>query len=242
MVRVVLTAINRTPKLLNCTQESLWQSVLDCAALGLFPDPLGRAYLVPYKDRCQLIVEDIVAWIDLAYRSGMVESIQARCVYAGDTWSYEYGLKPSLVHKPSGKSGDLIAVYSVIHLKGSERATFDVMSLDDVNRIRSRSRASDNGPWQNRLRRDGQKDGPASPYEDAAHGHRGTLQGPRDARRRDRRPGCDRRCRCGCSHSPAPERRVRLRRSRRKAELLQVLTRSSRPHSPRPPPTALRGK
>ena len=35
MTRVVLTAINKTPKLLECTKESLWMSVLNCASLGL---------------------------------------------------------------------------------------------------------------------------------------------------------------------------------------------------------------
>src|ERR1700741_2356525 len=54
MVRCVLTAINRTPKLLQCSKESLWLAVLNCAALGIVPDPLGRAYMVPFGTDCTL--------------------------------------------------------------------------------------------------------------------------------------------------------------------------------------------
>ncbi len=146
LVRTVLTAINRTPKLLDCTKESLWQAVLDCSALGLFPDPLGRAYLVPYGTKCQLIV-GYRGLIDLCYRSGMADSVQARCVYQGDKFVYRYGLNPTIEHEPCVKPGDLLYAYSIVHLKGAAMASFDVMSMDDVERIKRRSRASNDGPW-----------------------------------------------------------------------------------------------
>jgi recombinational DNA repair protein RecT len=48
---------------------------------------------------------------------------------------------------PCAKPGALRYVYSVLHIKGASMATFDVMSVDDVNRIRRRSKAAENGPW-----------------------------------------------------------------------------------------------
>jgi recombination protein RecT len=147
MCRVVLTAINKTPKLLDCTKESLWAAVLNCASLGLFPDSLGRAYLVPYGDQCTLII-GYKGLIDLAYRSDQIGMIQLKAVYKGDQFEYEFGLKPCLKHVPSQQPGELTHVYSIVHIKGADMASFDVMRKDEVERVKKRSRAKDNGPWQ----------------------------------------------------------------------------------------------
>ena len=47
--RVVFGAILRNPKLVECTRESILQSVMFCAQLGVEPI-LGRAYLIPYEN------------------------------------------------------------------------------------------------------------------------------------------------------------------------------------------------
>ncbi len=146
MIRVVLTAMNRTPKLLNCTKESLWLSVLNCAALGLLPDPLGRAYLVPYGTKCELII-GYKGLIDLAYRSDRIGMIQLKAVYAGDDFIYEFGLEPMLDHKPCDRPGPLTHVYSIVHIKGCDSPSFDVMRKDEVDAIRKRSKAANDGPW-----------------------------------------------------------------------------------------------
>lgn len=146
MIRCVLTAINRTPKLLQCTKESLWLAVLNCSALGLVPDPLGRAYMVPFGTECTLIV-GYRGLIDLAYRSGQIDSIQVHSVHEGDTFAYSYGTKPSIEHTPGKKRGPLTYVYSIVHLKGAAMPSFDVMDRSDVDAIRARSRASGSGPW-----------------------------------------------------------------------------------------------
>ena len=55
-VRVALTALNKTPKLAQCTQGSFVEALMTCSELGL--EPNGRhAHLVPYGDRCTLIVD-----------------------------------------------------------------------------------------------------------------------------------------------------------------------------------------
>ncbi len=153
MVRVVLTAMNRTPKLLACTKESLWQSVMDCASLGLEPDALGRAYLIPYEDKknnrtiCQLQI-GYKGLADLAYRSGMVESIQAQAVHEKDHFELAFGSNEKLDHKPymDGDRGKVVAVYAYCKLKGGA-FKFDVMSVRDVEVIRARSKSGNNGPW-----------------------------------------------------------------------------------------------
>jgi recombination protein RecT len=152
MVRVVLTAMNRQPKLLQCTKESLWQSVMDCASLGLEPDALGRAYLVPYEDRknnrllCQLQI-GYKGLADLAYRSGLVESLQAQVVYDKDVFEFQFGITEKLHHIPASgeKRGIQTHAYAYCRLKGGA-FKFDVMTAHDVERIRQKSKAT-SGPW-----------------------------------------------------------------------------------------------
>jgi recombination protein RecT len=50
LLRIVFSSTMKNPKLLDCTRESILQSVMQCAQLGLEPI-LGRAYLIPYENR-----------------------------------------------------------------------------------------------------------------------------------------------------------------------------------------------
>jgi recombination protein RecT len=150
MTRVVLTAINKTPKLMDCSKESIWESVLNCAALGLFPDALGRAYLVPYKGKCQLIV-GYKGLIDLAYRSERIASINLVVVRDGDEFSREPMSMPPIKHKVNeaadGSFRKATHFYSVVYLKGCDHPSIEVMSLREINEIRARSMSANAGPW-----------------------------------------------------------------------------------------------
>lgn len=150
MVRVVLTAFNKTPKLLECSKETVWESVLNCAALGLFPDALGRAYLVPYKGKCQLII-GYKGLIDLAYRSDRIASINLVIVRDGDEFERVPMESPPIRHRviedADGVFRKMTHVYSVVYLKGCEQPSIDVMSLREVQEIRERSMSKDAGPW-----------------------------------------------------------------------------------------------
>jgi len=151
MVRGVLTAINKTPKLLECSKETIWESVLNCAALGLFPDALGRAYLIPFKGKCQLII-GYRGLIDLAYRSERIASIQLVVVRQGDEFERRPMSMPPITHRiiddPQGKFRPMTHVYSVVYLKGCDNPSVDVMSIGEVNDIRARSLSGDSGPWK----------------------------------------------------------------------------------------------
>jgi recombination protein RecT len=113
--------------------------------------PLGQAYLIPFKDkRGQLHAQLIVGYqgmMDLARRSGDVGSIQARCVYEGDEFEYEFGLEPMLKHRPCPSPGKLQYVYAVARMKAGGEPVFTVLSADKVEGFRKRSRARNEGPW-----------------------------------------------------------------------------------------------
>ena len=154
MLKVVLSATLRTPKLLECSQVSILQSVMHAAQLGLEAgSPLGHAYLVPFCNKdanrtdCPLIV-GYRGLIDLARRGGEIESIEARCVHKNDEFTLRYGLNPQLDHVPclDDDPGELRLVYAIAHIRGS-KPQVEVMTLPQVERIRKASKSGKFGPW-----------------------------------------------------------------------------------------------
>ena len=156
LIRVALTAISKNPRLLECTHESLALALLESGQLGLEPNGvMGQAYLVPYKNGKTGQYEaqfqpGYRGLVELVLRTGDVSSVDARAVWEndGDRFEYEYGLNPKLVHKPGGCSdpAKLTHTYVVFQLKDGP-PKFDVMTRGELEAIRRRSRAKDDGPW-----------------------------------------------------------------------------------------------
>lgn len=145
MLKIALGALRTTPKLMNCSVESLMGAVVHCSQLGLEPNtPLGHAYLIPFENRKKGITEVQIVLgykglVDLARRSGQIVSIAAHEVCEKDDFDYAYGLDEKLHHKPSmGERGNVIAFYAVAKLQGGGHA-FEVMSADQINAIRDAS-------------------------------------------------------------------------------------------------------
>ena len=137
-VRVALTCINKNPKLLQCTRDSMLACLLDCAALGIEPDG-RRAHLIPYKDKCTLII-DYKGIAELVRRSGEVSDLHADIICENDTFDYMFGTGSFLKHKIDIRRprGTVIGAYSYVKLKdGSE--SFDVMGAAEIDVIRDRS-------------------------------------------------------------------------------------------------------
>jgi recombination protein RecT len=147
LLRIAMTSIQKTPKLLDCTPQSLIAAVMQSAQLGLEPDGvLGQAYLVPYKTTCQLI-PGYKGLLKLARNSGDLSTIQAHAVHENDHFEFAYGLEPTLKHTPTlDDPGRVIAFYAVARLKDGGYQ-FEVMGKKQVDEIRARSRAANDGPW-----------------------------------------------------------------------------------------------
>ena len=154
--RMMLSALSCNPKLAMCTPKSFLGAMMSAAQLGLEPNtPLGQAYLIPYKNKGVDEVQFQIGYkglIDLAYRSGEVELVQAHIVYENDTFECEYGLEPKLIHKPADTDrGDPIKVYAMFKTKSGGYG-FEVMSMDDVRRHAEKySQAYKSGytsPWK----------------------------------------------------------------------------------------------
>ncbi len=151
MIRMSMSVVQQNPKLLECSQASVLGAIMTAAQLGLYPDTsvLGHAYFVPYKDKCTFIA-GYKGLIDLARRSGHVTSIMAHAVYEGDMFEFEYGLNPTLRHKPSGEpieGREMTHVFAIARILNEPIAQFVVMTKEEVDAIRKRSPARDRGPW-----------------------------------------------------------------------------------------------
>ena len=153
--RMVLTAISSNPKLGSCTPPSFLGAMMASAQLGLEVNtPLGQAYILPYQNKGTLEAQFQLGYkglIDLAYRSGEVELVQAHIVYENDTFECEYGLEAKLKHIPAEKDrGEAIKVYAMFKTKSGGYG-FDVMSMDDVRRHAekySKSYGTNFSPWK----------------------------------------------------------------------------------------------
>ena len=169
LTRVVLSTVQRTPKLLECEPKSFLSCVMACAALGLEPDGLlGQAYLIPFGSTCTL-VPGYQGLMKLARQSGEIASIDAHPVRYGDLFEYRYGAEPSIKHVPSERPftvekgeakwatdwqpGPITHFYAVAKMRDGSVA-FVVMPTWEVDQIRDGSQgyqyAAKNGkdsPW-----------------------------------------------------------------------------------------------
>jgi len=145
MVRVALTAVTKTPKLADCTQESVMSCLLDCSSMGIEPD--GRnAHLIPYGKSCTLIV-DYKGLVDLAMRSGKISSIHADVVCENDIFEENLGQVEKHVIDRKNPRGAPYAAYSRVVMKDGA-VSCQVMGKDDIESIRKRSKAGNAGPWK----------------------------------------------------------------------------------------------
>jgi recombination protein RecT len=157
MARVALTAMTRTPLLNDCTPESFMKCLLDLSQWGLEPDG-RRAHLIPFRNRqkgtveCTLII-DYKGLVELAYRSGSVRIIHADVVREGDIFIYSLGEVRDHIpwafrvdtDKPA-KAGEIIAAYCVVRME-HDCIKCEVMTREEVDGIRARSKSANDGPW-----------------------------------------------------------------------------------------------
>lgn len=153
--RMVLSALSMTPQLKSCTPASFLGAMMSAAQLGLEPNtPLGQAYLIPYKNKGVDEVQFQIGYkglIDLAYRSGEIEVIQAHTVYENDRFECEYGLEPKLVHVPADKDRGAPVKYYTMFKTKSGGFGFEVMSVEEIRdhaQKYSKAYSSSFSPWK----------------------------------------------------------------------------------------------
>lgn len=146
--QLAVSAIKSNPALAGCSPSSFMNSVLLAMQMGV-EIRRDSSYLIPFGRQCQLLL-DYKAKISLARRGGKVGGIQAVSIREHDEFETYYDERGFHVHhRPSPKGqvrsaeerGNLIGVYAFAELIGGGMQWREPMSLDEIDRIRKRSRA-----------------------------------------------------------------------------------------------------
>jgi len=152
MARVAITAMKNTPKLMQCTQESVFECLMELSQLGLEPDG-RRAHLIPFYDSdtktmiCTLIV-DYKGFVSLLMRTGMVSNIHSDIICENDEFEYDRGEVTKHVIDFKKPRGEMYAVYNVITMNdGTKKA--EVMTCDQIDRIRNAAPSKNSPAWKN---------------------------------------------------------------------------------------------
>jgi recombination protein RecT len=107
--------------------------------LGLQLGPLGLAYLIPYKADVSCVI-GYQGKVELAYRSGQVQAINAALVYEGDVFAVKGGTSAGIVHEIQPRAGrEIVAAYAVAYLKGSSKPVFRPIFEEDWEKSRQAS-------------------------------------------------------------------------------------------------------
>ena len=161
LLRVATNLVTKTPKLLECTPQSLLGAMMQSAMLGIeLGDSLGLAYLIPYSTKrgvCEAQFQlGYRGLIELALRSPQVLAIRAQTVWTWDEYEYVEGTAPNarIVHirRPPPGSGaipsseDCVAAYAVGTLVGNAETPVWLWR-DEIELRRSSSRSGQDGPW-----------------------------------------------------------------------------------------------
>ena len=162
LLRIALSAVTRTPKLMACDSRTLLLSIMNAALAGLEPNtPLYEGWLIPFNNRksgtveCQFI-PGYRGLLKIARNSGEVASIIARLVYEKDKFDVSFGTKTAITHIPvlDGDRGKVRLVYAIGRLKDPGADPYvEIMTLDEIKAISKRSASYNKskqvhyGPW-----------------------------------------------------------------------------------------------
>lgn len=159
MARVIQTSIKMNPSLIDCTEGSLLGSILLSCQLGLEPNTTGQSYLIPRKNgktkqmECQFQI-GYKGIIELARRSGKIESIDADVICHDEHFEYIKGIEPKFEHAPNFEidrydPANIKAFYSLVKFKDGGYH-IQIMGKNRVDKIRdkySQSAQSQYSPW-----------------------------------------------------------------------------------------------
>ncbi len=130
-------ALQKNTMLGKCSPDSLRNSIINVAAVGLTLNPAdGYAYLIPEKGECSLRIS-YKGLIKIATDSGCIKWVRAEIVKENDIFTYK-GVDEKPVHEmqPFSDRGKSVGVYCVAKTNDDEYLC-DVMSWEDVQKIRS---------------------------------------------------------------------------------------------------------
>lgn len=163
MYVICLNTVSRNPKLLDCTFASLIGCIMQSFQLGLYPGPLQECAYVPLRNNKAGVTEanfwpQYNGLVKLMLNSG-AKCVVSRVVYENDSFVFQEGPQapifvPAAVRGMDDR-GERRFVYAAVCTQ-SGMWQVEVMSPNQVNVIKSRSRASSSSdsPWNSKYEDD----------------------------------------------------------------------------------------
>jgi recombination protein RecT len=160
IMKMVLVAASRNPKLYKCNQSSLLKAVISAAELGLdCSGKLGEGWLVPYWNsqinglEAQFIA-GYMGYIRLMTQHPSVAYVESRIVYEDEEFELEYGSSQKIIHKPRltklPEKRTVLGCYALVHFVDGHILP-EWMNLSDLMAIKKRALANKRnkaaGPW-----------------------------------------------------------------------------------------------
>lgn len=155
-VRIIVTAVQNNPDLLNCNRESVLKACMKCAEDGLVPDN-RQAALVKFRTKIDGQFVDAAQYMPMfsgilrrVRNSREVSTVQAHVIYKNDHFVWHQGTEDRIEHCPlfPGDRGEPVGAYAIAVMKDGSKL-FEVMNLNQINQVKKASKTSGFGPWVN---------------------------------------------------------------------------------------------
>lgn len=145
MIRMALTTVRRTPKLLDCDPWSLVACIVQASELGLeLSGPLGQAFMIPRKNKGRMEACFQIGYrgfLRLAHNTGQVAFFNARAVHEGDFFKYALGTEQTIQHLPGANRGAKITHFYAVLKQKDGAADCEIWTGADMERHRDRYRS-----------------------------------------------------------------------------------------------------
>src|SRR5712691_11122045 len=187
LMRTIVVSCERTPGLLDCDRQSLFNAAMTFAVLGLEVDGVtGQGFLIPFNDRKnnRKVVQPVIGYLGyntLGARAGM--TITGRVVRDGDV--FEFNESEAVVgheRRLGGECGPnkrrIIGAWARAS-SHSRPAILRVLSIDELLAVKAKSPRGQQPPWadeeigfpamcEKTVKRRLRRDMPLSVYQSAA--------------------------------------------------------------------------
>lgn len=148
--RVLMTAVSSNPQLAESNRNSLFSACMKLAQVGLMPDG-QEAAIVTFRTKEGVMAKEmpmVKGVLKLVRNSGELATLSPHVVHANDEfkwWIDEDG--EHFKHVPATKDrGEITHVYAMAKLKDNS-VYLEVMSKEDIDKVRASSRAKDGAAW-----------------------------------------------------------------------------------------------
>lgn len=141
-IRVVQTAVQRNPELLECDRKSLFEAAVLAAQDGILPDGREGVILVRRSKNgkmasYQIMIQGIRK---KARNTGEIATWETYLIHENDDFHIQLGDDPKIHHVPlfPGDRGAIVGAYSIAVMKSGEKSR-EIMSIEEIEGIRNRS-------------------------------------------------------------------------------------------------------